>query len=271
MTLQDASLFNAPREWRFGLQMQTQTRNSSGEFEFHGVPAGAYTLEVRSQSDSARARIPLIVGGDTKGVRVAVGPPAEVTGRITVEDNGKINQSEARIGFLGDAESADATVEPNYTFAVRLYPGHYHVYFGSPDSKLIIKSIRSEGTDIYQKGLTVSDGSKVALEIVLAADGGEVEGVALDKDDKPAAGATVLLAAADRSRSDSFHTETTDQYGRYHFEDIRPGEYKVFAWEDIEPFVWFEANFLKDFEARGETVTLEAHGHATAQLHVSAH
>ncbi|MDR3703656.1 MAG: hypothetical protein P4L56_28670 [Candidatus Sulfopaludibacter sp.] len=70
-----------------------------------------------------------------------------------------------------------------------------------------------------------------------------------------------------RSRFDSFHNATTDQYGRYRFENIRPGEYKLFAWDDVEPYGWFDPEFLKVFEARGESITLPAGGHSTTQLH----
>ncbi len=47
----------------------------------------------------------------------------------------------------------------------------------------------------------------------------------------------------------------------------RPGEYKLFAWDDVEQYDWFDPEFLKDFEARGESITVAAGGHSTTQLH----
>ncbi len=58
---------------------------------------------------------------------------------------------------------------------------------------LVVKSIRAGQADVLRDGLIVSEPGKTTLEIVLAADGGQIDGVALDKDDKPVAGATVLL------------------------------------------------------------------------------
>jgi len=82
--------------------------------------------------------------------------------------------------------------------------------------------------------------------------------------------ATVLpIAEAKlRSRRDSFYEATTDQYGRYHVEGIRPGDYKLFAWDDLEPNSWFDPDFLKDVEGRGEAVTVTANGHGTVSLHL---
>ncbi len=268
VTLQDAWLFNASRLERFGLQMRTEIRNQAGEFVFNGVPPGSYTLEVRTH-EGPRARMPLIVAGDLSGVRLVVGPPAQVTSHITVEANQKVDLAGSRVVFDGggDENSSDAEVHPNQPATAGLYPGHYQIYFDARSLALTVKSIRLEGEDLFQKGLTIADSSKLSLEIVAAPDGGAVEGVVLGQDEKPAAGATVVLAGAVRSRYDSFHAETTDQYGRYRFENVRPGDYKLFAWEDVEPNAWFDPDFLRDFEARGKSVTLDPNGHSTAPLH----
>jgi hypothetical protein len=35
---------------------------------------------------------------------------------------------------------------------------------------------------------------------------------------------------------------------------IAPGDYKLFAWEDIEPFSYFDADVLKQFEDNGKPI-----------------
>jgi hypothetical protein len=91
-----------------------------------------------------------------------------------------------------------------------------------------------------------------------------------DQDGKPVAGATVVLIAEPklRSRSDSYYKCTTDQYGRYRFENVRPGEYKLFAWDDPEPNAWFDPEFLQTVEAKGERITLQPKAHEVSNLHV---
>ena len=134
----------------------------------------------------------------------------------------------------------------------------------------MIKSIRAGSVDVLRNGLTVSEGGKTPLEIVLALDGVQIEGVGLNKDDKPVAGATVVLAPepAFRGRADRFDNCTTDQNGRYKFENVTPGDCKVFAWDDVEPGAWFDPDFFREIESRGRAVKLEAKGHESAQVHV---
>jgi hypothetical protein len=105
---------------------------------------------------------------------------------------------------------------------------------------------------------------------VLAPDGAQVDGVISDHDEKPVAGATVVLIAEAklRSRSDSYHECTTDQYGRYHFENIRPGDYKLFAWDDPEANAWFDPEFLKSFEEKGERIVIPSRGRVVSNPHL---
>src|SRR5580700_9302949 len=100
---------------------------------------------------------------------------------------------------------------------------------------LVVKSMRAGSTDVFVDGLTTGDQEQahIDLDIVLAPEGGTVDGAVVDKDGKPAPGATVLLVAEPklRARFDSFHTFTSDQQGHFHFDNIRPGEYKLFVWD----------------------------------------
>ena len=45
----------------------------------------------------------------------------------------------------------------------------------------------------------------------------------------------------------------TDQEGRFTLRGITPGDYRIFAWEDIEPFAYFDAAVVKQYEAAGKT------------------
>jgi hypothetical protein len=37
---------------------------------------------------------------------------------------------------------------------------------------------------------------------------------------------------------------------------IAPGDYKLFAWDEIEPGAWEDANFLRTYETHGRALTL---------------
>ncbi|MDR3701515.1 MAG: carboxypeptidase-like regulatory domain-containing protein [Candidatus Sulfopaludibacter sp.] len=99
-------------------------------------------------------------------------------------------------------------------------------------------------------------------------DGARIEGVVHDKEDQPVAGATVVLIPEPklRFRHDLYQDANTDQLGRYHLAPVTPGEYKLFAWPDIEEGIWFDPDFLKDAEPQGLEITIDAKGHAVANL-----
>ena len=262
--VRDAWLYNAPPEWRYGLVLRTGARTPSGDFLFPGVPPGTYTLDVRTQVDEIRARVPLIVAGDLEGVRVAVAVPVAVEGKVVMAGGGKLDFPGTILFDGGTDGSGTADIRDNGTFTVAVYPGRYDLYVVSPGTVPPIQSIRLRGEDVYEKGVAVPGAGP--LEITLEKETGAVEGVVTGDDGKPAAGATVLLVGTPRSRRDVFHSATTDQKGRYDFAEIRPGEYKLFVWDDVEPDQWFDPDYLKQFEARAEKVTIPAGDRSKADL-----
>jgi hypothetical protein len=80
-----------------------------------------------------------------------------------------------------------------------------------------------------------------------------------DVDGLPAPGVRVVLVpdSARRNEFRLFKESTTDQYGRFDMRGIAPGDYKLFSWEQVEPNAWEDPDFLKPFEEKGESVSLQ--------------
>lgn len=174
------------------------------------------------------------------GMRIHLEVNPEISGAVKIEGDKPVKLDHAMIRFghdHGERIKDDLSISP-----------------------ILIKSIRAGETDILREGLTITSGAGVHLEIVLAPDGGLIEGAALDKDDNPVAGATVVAIpeSALRVRSDRFYSASTDQHGRYELKNVAPGDYTILAWEDVEPGAWFDPDFLRDVESRGEPVKLNA-------------
>jgi len=257
---------------------------SSGDFDIRGVPPGSYTLAAdaappRKSTPGVivlysfrefRASIPFDVGNaDVTGAHIAVTVGAEVEGHMMVEGDDPVNLAPFVNFEDGTGRSLGAPVLEDKTFATLLSPGTYGVY-AAIGKHLVIKSIRAGQIDVLRDGLTVAEAGKLSLEIVLAPDGGQIDGAVLDKDDKPAPGATVLLVPETpfRGRHDRFESISSDQNGRYRFENVAPGDYKIFAWDDVEPGAWFDPEFLRDIESHGEAVKLNAKGRETVKVHI---
>jgi hypothetical protein len=135
--------------------------------------------------------------------------------------------------------------------------------------RFYVKSIRAGDADVLAEGLTVTGPGRVNIDVTLASDGAAVQGVVLDKDSQPVPDATVLLAPDLRSRDDLFTSTTTDQNGHYEFTAVAPGDYKLFAWEEVEEDAWNDPDFLRQYEKQGAKAALEAKARASVSVRVA--
>src|SRR5438093_1127587 len=79
------------------------------------------------------------------------------------------------------------------------------------------------------------------MDVVISANAGQVQGVAMNDRQQPAPGIqAILIPDRTRDRIDLYKTAITDQSGRFTMTGIPPGDYKVFAWEAIEQFGYFD-------------------------------
>ena len=291
-----------------GYQFEAR-KKPNGDFEFPAVPPGSYVLrafaeppkkastnlfEVIFSQHRYSARVPVQVGSvPVENVQVVLGAPAEIAGRLIIEGDkpadpdfgrgGSIRGAANRSGTFsmdlppeqvtfdnGSDDPVQATVDGRQVHTT-LGPGHYNIDWESNDG-YVLHRIQLEGKDITEEGLTVAGAAPIQLDFVVGKDGAEIEGTVTDKDSKPAAGATVVLVPEPglRAHSGLFQQLETDQSGRFEMKGIRPGTYKLFAWDDVEPGIWWDPDFLKDYEGKAQPVTLKPGGHETASLHVIA-
>ena len=64
----------------------------------------------------------------------------------------------------------------------------------------------------------------------------------------------VLIPDANRSRTDLYKTATTDQTGRFIMRGVTPVDYKLFAWEALENFGYFDPEVMRRSEALGKAL-----------------
>ena len=235
--------------------LRTSTKNAAGDFELRGVPPGSYMLIV--MGPRTRGRVAVEVGAaDVDHVSVTLTAGADIKGRVIVE--GEKKPGGLSFAFIANGDGYSGQVAEDGTFTVaNLVPDHYVVSLWGLPRGFYCKSGRAGETDVLTDGLTVTAAGVPPLEVVIASDGGLLKGVVLDINQQPVAGATILLAPDRRSRLDLFKSTTSDQHGHYEVASIAPGDYKLFAWEDVEAEAWLEADFLKDYEKQGQKITLQ--------------
>jgi hypothetical protein len=95
-----------------------------------------------------------------------------------------------------------------------------------------------------QNPLEIRGPSPGPLEIVLGSDPGRIQGGAVT-------GSQIVLAPNDRNRKDLFKVATADATGRFTFTGVPPGDYKLFAWEALESYSFFDPEVLRPLETQG--------------------
>jgi hypothetical protein len=252
-----------------GWQM-AQITSQEGDFELRGVTPGSYMMVVDFQRSF---RQPLEVGkADIDGITIAIPPAANIEGQIRVDGQGDIN-----LGILSlqlplrdpmPVGTPASPVKPDGSFGIEnLAPDTYDVNVSGLPAGYYLKSASLSGQDVLDSGLTIAGGT-AKLELVVSPAGGQVEGAVVDAKQQPAQAATVVLIpeVARQSRRSLFKTASTDQNGHYSIQGIAPGDYAIYAFEDLPPGAFQDPDFMKPFERSGQSLTLREGGHESSQL-----
>jgi hypothetical protein len=128
-----------------------------------------------------------------------------------------------------------------------------------------VKSIRFGGQEASEDGIDIASGGE--MQITLSATAGEVDAAVVDKDSVPLAGAIVALIPVD-GPSTAIQSRAGNEYGAVRFAGLKPGEYRLLAWEDIPPGAFLDPAFRRLFEPRSESVKVEAGAKQAIQLTV---
>lgn len=253
------------------------TLDLGGKFEINGVVPGSYTLIASALIEGKihYAHLAVEVGKtDLDGLKLVIMPRLSLTGRVVVEGHVPVALSALHVYLEGPdpdpSYTHPADVKPDGTYKLAdISLGTYEIgVFGEPP-EAFLKSAKINGQDILNAKLDVSTGGSLGpIEVVLSSAGHQLDGMVIDKDDVPISGASVVLIPSGTRRSlyRLYKDVTTDQYGKFVLRGIAPGDYKVFAWKDVEHDEWQDADFLKPFESKGVEMVAEENGHTSMRL-----
>ena len=261
-------------EFAFGRGPNTSAREDN-TFTFKQVLPGSYNLIAQQEDDksSASGRIEVDVReGDIQGLVVSLSPKVDVTGHVIFDGGGSsAKPSSVQIALSPeDAQDfmrgayAHAKEDGSFTLQASADERYRVGSYGAPP-EMYLKSATAGRDDVLEKGF--SPASSRSLDLVFAT-GAKLSGVISGADDKPDPGVTVVLVPEQRlsGTADRFRTVTTDQNGRYQVQGLRPGTYRVYAFEHIEPGAYEDEEWLKSFTAQAHTVRLSESAQETLDL-----
>jgi hypothetical protein len=256
-----------------GMRSNSMTRPPDNAFELRSVTPGSYVLYVQWIDDGQQtvAYQTVEVGENhVDGLTVAVVPGHEVQGIVKVE------QPDAPVALHGlwvslspamdlPIGGARGTLNDDMKFTLKnVLPIRYRVDVSGTPQDCYVKSIHVRGQDVPEAGIEL--GNESLIEVTISTAGAHIDVTVVDKDGKPVSGATVAMIAKEKAAS--ARSNSTDQNGSVTFPGTRPGEYKLLAWEDVEPGAYADPEFVKLFERQAKEVKLEASRRESVQLKV---
>ena len=130
-----------------------------------------------------------------------------------------------------------------------------------------IKSITFGGVDALNDRLRLQSQTDDQLVITIGTNGGSVSGRVVDAQQQPASGTTIVLVHDDALRYRvSEKSISADAAGRFQFDGIAPGNYKLFAWEKIDKNSWNDPAIMQEYERFATPLRIEAGGKVTVEL-----
>lgn len=239
---------------------------ATGRFEFHGVAPGSYLL-VASQLYRGRAlggRVAVEVSNAPQdNVTVPVAPAFDVGGTVEVEGGapGHLSGITVRLtpaeGLAAGPLPASKPATDGRIHLAGVTPGVWNLDLEGLPEGMSIKSATYGGLDLLSGSVNIAGNSAAVMRVVLGANSAQISGVVNDNG-QPRRAMVVLVPTAPELKQATllYRWMSTQDGGAFSFKGVRPGAYKLFAFEEIEPFAWLDPEFMKSVEANGEAVSV---------------
>jgi hypothetical protein len=250
---------------------------ADGPFEITGLLPGSYDLYARMREPNPDGGSGIVFGHaavtvdsqDVQNVSIGVYPSVRVNGTVTVNDGGPVPTG-MKISL--QAEGSAAKIPVYQAIAARAVPvnrqdgsfsipavtaAHFRVSVqGLPDT-LYLADVR-QSSSVYDSGFEVGREPPGPIQVILNSGAARIDGTVRDINSKPLAGSTVILVPPDGSRENRelYHNVISDSNGHFEIRNVAPGSYKLFAWESISPGAYFNSEFIRPIENRGQSISV---------------
>jgi hypothetical protein len=279
-------------------QTPTAVVDAVGNFEMSSVAPGRYVATARGGDLIGRAFVE-VDNRDVVDVVISLSARLSLSGRVVVEGALPPNTlSSLRVvlrtdPLLVNTINNGVPVKPDGSFTIPdpspaaqsppgIPPGDYRVYVTplqsppTPDETtprsapgFYVKSIRFGDQDLLHERLRLQSQPQDALTIVIGTRPAILQGRVLDDRQQPSTGSTVVLVHDDELRYRVQERFTTsDASGRFEFESLAPGSYKIFAWTNVDRGAWHDLEFMRNFESFGVPLKVEEGGRNSLDVRV---
>jgi hypothetical protein len=272
------------------------TTDANGRFTLRGLTSESYIFHFRTSAGNLFGFYRLESGSaDLENVSLVTKPGIALNGKISFDgrpptendpDLPRISIQLAQDpGIPGVPTPAPVNPRPDGTFTIQNVgpPGwDFEVYVGGGPAGTYVKSIKMGTHDVLNSkfypelgdsqrgGLHIDGVPSQPLEIVLGVGTGTVEGRVSDAKQLPSPYRTVVLLPDIplRHRFDLHRMTTTDSAGKFRFQNVTPGAYKIFAFDRIEAGAWEDTTAMIGFEGGGQAIRILENSQQTLEVKV---
>jgi hypothetical protein len=250
----------------------TEGWTSGTEIGFGNVPPGSYDaiftgLQTDKSPGFARQHVE-VSNADVNGGLIEFMPGPAITGTVRVEGGTIPSLAKVSIHLQSDyrdlMQSNPSTgVHSDGTFAFESAAPMIYSLSIDRVAGLYLKSVRMGDRPLAQPRIDAAEKLE-PLTIVLGADTGELEGAVENSKGDPVARARVDAIAADRL--DWNRSAFSDEKGQFSITDLPPGQYKIFAWENVPDGAPQDPEFRKPFEKQSAPASIEPKSRANLKI-----
>lgn len=259
--------------------------DSSGKFEIKDVAPGTYLLKAWGLSATPNGptvqspTMRIEVGGkDLEAIAVPTIIAPVVSGRIRVNGESArlpFDPAAVVVRFLGSVGQGNglyagdffnAMISPDGTYSSAALqgaaPGDFDITFLGLPSGYYLK----EPLTLQIPNSNVP--SSIALDLVVARHRGVTSGSVAGADSRASAGATIVFIPEEKfqRRVDRYPRATSDAEGKFRILSPPPGDYTVYAFENITGDAQYNPEFLQRYLGRGARISIVENGDASVSL-----
>jgi hypothetical protein len=272
-----AQILLAPARFPDGSISYHYRSDSLGKFQIRSVAPGSYFIQAVANGPNVSLRSPSVrvdVGTrDVENIAVPLFAGVKVTGTIRVDELPGPPPFDTSLvlpyfnGELGKGEFFPGRIAPDGTLIDAIgFPGDFQITILGLPTGYYLKQAILGSKNILESGLHIEAGTLSPLSLVLGKNSKLITGTVSGFDNKPSAGAMVVLVPAPefRIRADRYRRASTDSQGQFQMSGLPPGKYSVLAFDDVAGDEFYNPEFLNRYLSRSVEITVSDTTDSTA-------
>jgi 5-hydroxyisourate hydrolase-like protein (transthyretin family) len=275
-----------------GINFGGDYKSADGTFEFKDLVPGSYSIVERggavvngrvvSERPGMAVQVS-VVNADVEGLVLTVPPVAAISGQLTVDGRSFSNIPELeklRVRLVPPADDLSYYARNNFVVPTpasldkdggfkldNTPPGEFRVAVLGLPAGYFIKEASFGGADVLNQVLRFDSSQTARLEIVISPNSAQLSGVVMNDKQQPASGVqVVLIPDRGRGRVELYKTSVTDDAGRFMMMGVPEGDFRLFAWEAIEPNSWFDPDVVRNDEPKAHAVHINPLSNETVEV-----